>query len=98
MNSQLIQAIRNRRVVEFQYHGQQRVVEPFTYGVEKDTGNEVLSAFQIGGQSNSGGLPAWRLFSVSEISGLRATPLAFTASRPGYNRNDSRMSQILAAA
>ena len=98
MNSTIAQAVRERSIVTFWYDGLNRTVEPHTYGIHKDTGNEVLSGYQTGGFSHSGELPGWRLYSLSEISNLTVTGATFTSTRPGYNPNDSRMSQIFASA
>jgi hypothetical protein len=53
-NKLICEAISSKKVIKFNYEGQERIVEPYTYGVHKDTNNEVLSAYQIGGFSSSG--------------------------------------------
>lgn len=91
MIDEICQAIQNKKVIEFNYDGLQRIVEPHTYGVSS-AGNDVLSAYQIRGQSNSG-LPDWKLFTVDKISGLIILDETFTAEQ-GYTRGDSRMTSI----
>ena len=44
-------AIAKRTLLEFDYDGYRRRVEPYTLGYHKDTGNLVLSAFQTQGFS-----------------------------------------------
>jgi hypothetical protein len=94
MNQLLCEAIKQKRIVTFYYKGLFRIVEPYTYGVHKDTGNEVLSAYQIGGHSSSGKSPYWRLFIVPQMSNINLTGDSFFKMRNGYEMNDSRMSTI----
>jgi hypothetical protein len=75
-----------------------RTVEPHTYGIHKDTGNEVLSGYQTAGFSQSGDLPGWRLYRLSDIHNFTVTGSTYEQPRPGYNPHDSRMSHIFARA
>ncbi len=88
-------AIKERIVIQFSYDGNIRIVEPFTLGYHKDTGNLVLSAYRVGGFSKSNSEPPWRLFVVNEISGLSLTNRQAASNRAGYNPNDKRMSSII---
>ena len=90
MNQSICDAIANLAVIEFNYRGLSRVVEPFCHGVSR-AGNEVLRAYQIGGDSESGNPVGWKLYEVSQMSGLRRTGATFRPSRPGYNPTDSQM-------
>ena len=95
MENQICQAIANKDIIEFRYRGMWiRLFEPHTYGVHKDTGNRVLSGYQLSGCSESGNLPDWRFFIVDHITNLRITDGKFLRPRPGYNPSDSRMSTI----
>ncbi len=94
MNTIICEAIRLRKIIKFYYDGYERIVEPHTYGIHKDTGNEVLSAYQIGGYSSSGRIPYWRLYLVNQISNLQITDETFSEPRSGYKKGDSRMSII----
>jgi len=94
MNSLICNAIAKKNIIEFYYKGGIRRVEPHCYGIHKDTGNEVLRGFQIDGYSESKKIPYWRLYIVSEMSGLRITDDLFLSPRPEYNPNDSHMSTI----
>ena len=67
MNSTIAQAVTDHRITRFFYNELIRTVEPHTYGLHTDTGNEVLSAYQTAGFSHSGELPGWRLFSIREL-------------------------------
>ncbi|MEO0300282.1 MAG: hypothetical protein ABIM58_05845 [candidate division WOR-3 bacterium] len=94
MDDLICKAIKSKRIIKFNYEGFERIVEPHTYGIHKDTGNKVLSAYQIGGYSSSGKIPSWRLYLVDKITNLKITDKIFTEPRPGYRRGDSRMSLI----
>lgn len=96
MNSVIIQAIRECRLLEFRYcrvRRLRRVVEPFAYGVFH-TGNVILSAYQVSGDSESNEVPAWKLFNEEEVSNLEILSQTFSGIRSGYNRTDSRFSQF----
>jgi hypothetical protein len=62
MNKQIYAAIKERQLIWFYYEELQRIVRPYAYGIHKDTGNEVLRAYQVGGYSSSGNIPGWRLY------------------------------------
>lgn len=93
MNTLIKQAIENRKLLEFYYKDDLRIVEPHTYGVST-TGKESLSAYQVGGESSDSKTIDWKLFTVDKIQNLRIKETSFTGTRDGYNPNDSRMSQI----
>lgn len=94
MNNLICEAIKLKKIIRFIYEENERIVEPHTYGIHKNTGKEVLSAFQIGGYSSSGKIPYWRLYVVDKITGLEITGEYFKGPRPGYRKGDSRMSII----
>lgn len=93
MNTTICNAIRNKQILEFNYDGGIRVVEPFCYGVST-AGFEVLRGFQTGGYSSSGNSLGWKLFRVDEISSIGNTTKKFDGNRPHYNPNDKQMTQI----
>ena len=61
----LREAIRNKRLIEFEYQQLMRVVEPHDYGIQK--GIKKLLVYQVGGDSKSGRLPDWRLVTVASM-------------------------------
>lgn len=63
-------AIRSHRELVFMYDGRVRLVWPAVHGWHLDTGNELLSAYQVDG-SASGPLPAWRQFKVERMRDVR---------------------------
>ena len=86
-------AIRNRQVLTFLYHGHTRVVEPHTYGVDQK-GHRALRAYQISGTSGSGSVPEWRIFHEAEITALSDSATKFAGRRPGYVVNDTFFATI----
>ncbi len=93
MNSEICKAIKDKLVVQFDYHSETRFVEPHCHGISKK-GNEVLRGFQVGGGSVSGNPSPWRLFNVNEITNLSMTDKTFDGPRPDYNPNDKGMGRI----
>lgn len=93
MKDTICSAIRNNKILEFYYDGYYRVVEPFTFGISARD-NEILSAFQVGGESRSGNRPTWRLFDLEKIEDIQISNEHFDGNREGYRRGDSRMDRI----
>jgi hypothetical protein len=87
-------AIAQRVEIEFDYDGQPRVVRPAAHGIHKDTGNEVLRGYQVGGRSNSRQPPLWDLFLVNKIANLHVTSRVFQEDPPFYSRDDKAMHSI----
>ena len=80
VKSDLVAAIREKRLIEFSYKsGRTRVVEPHDYGITG--GSEKLLGFQISGHSESGASHGWKEFDVSQIRQLRALERRFAGSR-----------------
>jgi hypothetical protein len=92
-NAIICEAIRNRLLLEFRYHGKRRVVAPYCHGVST-RGVEVLRAVQVRGESGSGKLGMGKLWALAEMVGLRTLQEPFAADDPNYNPNDSAMKQI----
>jgi len=91
----IIDALLNRKVLEFSYDGQSRIVEPQSYGLSKKTDHPVIRAYQRAGGSVSGYTKGLRLFDVGKISSLRQTGERFTEAQPEHNPNDSAMSKVI---
>jgi predicted DNA-binding transcriptional regulator YafY len=90
----IIDAIRNRKVVEFSYDGQPRIVEPQTYGIST-AGHPILRGYQRAGGSISGYTTGLRLFEIVKISQLQQTGERFAEARPEHNPNDRAMSKVI---
>jgi len=92
VKTNLCNAIKNRQQISMHYKGKVRIIDPYLIGITK-AGNETLRAYQTGGYSESGGLPAWRLFDLRYISGIEILDKSFEI-HPQYNPNDKGMVQI----
>lgn len=65
-------AIQSKKMIQFNYEDSTRVAEPYCYG-ESKTGNEVLRAFQVKGESKSGKPIGWKLFRASKMENIAVT-------------------------
>lgn len=90
------QAIEQRRVLSFSYETSPRTVIPAALGVHRSSGNLILRAYQIAGATESGRLPLWRMFTVSDMVRVTILDETFEESPRGYRRGDRTMSQIMA--
>jgi hypothetical protein len=93
MNTQICKAIKDKAIIQFDYHSETRIVEPHCHGVTSK-GNEVLRGYQVGGGSVSGNPSPWRLFIVEDIINFKITDKTFDEPRPGYNPDDKGMARI----
>lgn len=75
------------------YKSHERIIEPHLLG-KKTSGKDALSAWQVGGYSESDRQPPWRNYSIEEIENIIVLDQTFEGPRPGYNPNDSTMVQI----
>ena len=91
----IIEAIRGKRLLAFEYRGGQRIVEPHTYGLDRFK-REILCAYQIQGASRSGQPEGWKNFVVSDLSKLRVDARHFAQARPEYCRDDGAFREIFA--
>lgn len=91
MNNDVINAIRNQQVIEFDYDGEFRVVEPHCYGLTLK-GNEGLRAYQIDGYSSSGSM-GWKMYDLSKADNIQVSDDTFEV-RSDYKQGDKGMSQI----
>jgi len=86
-------AIRDMKLVRFQYHGYLRIVQPATYGLD-EYGRKTLHGYQIRGKSATGHLPRWRIFHESNMSNFFVLDEKFSKAPPGYDRGDAWFSDI----
>ncbi len=92
MNKSICNAIRNRNLIEFNYDGEIRIVEPHCYG-ETTAGNEGLRAFQVDGFSSKGKM-GWKMYNMSKAEDLNVLDETFDSPRPGYREGDRGMNEI----
>ena len=93
MNHVICEAIRDRKLLQFDYHGLQRVVAPYCHGIST-RGAEVLRAVQVRGSSKSGGLGFGKLWTVADMKNATVLSESFVADDPNYNPDDSAMARI----
>jgi hypothetical protein len=75
----LSMAIENTRMLQFTYHGKDRLVEPHDHGILN--GSVQLLSWQVTG-SSSRPLPNWLLTKVDEITGLVLLDQTFPGGCP----------------
>lgn len=95
MNSVIVQAIQERRVLSFNYRGSPREVEPHAYGINT-AGHEALSCFQVSGASNTGTPRDWKTLLISEMLFLAVPGQTFAGPRPEYVRDSKMFTRIYA--
>ena len=91
MNSTICEAIKQKRIIQFRYEGELRIIEPHCHGITT-AGNEGLRAYQINGYSSSGKM-GWKMYDLSKSSNVELLN-NFIGPRLGYKRNDRGMSTI----
>jgi hypothetical protein len=89
-----VRAINDRLLVSFSYEGFERLVIPAAYGLNQNTGNELVRGYQVGGSDEKRAIPAWSIFRVDRVTGGRILDEHFGSDPPGYRRNDRGMDVI----
>jgi predicted DNA-binding transcriptional regulator YafY len=92
-NTAVCKAIQNKAVIQFNYEGKLRIVEPQCHGISK-AGKELMRGFQTGGASRSRRSIAEKLFEVDKISELKETGDTFSDPGPNYNPDDKAMAYV----
>jgi predicted DNA-binding transcriptional regulator YafY len=92
MERQLRQALVERRVVQFKYHGHTRVVEPHALGHVSEE-RLALLGWQVSGGSASEPPPGWRTFVLAEIQSLRRLRKTYTP-RADYRPQTTQLKSI----
>ena len=75
----LLKAISGKRLINFSYKNKQRMAEPHDYGIQN--GIRRLLCYQVGGQTNTGRLPSWRLVDVDAMKDLQISDRIFAGNR-----------------
>ena len=88
----ICRAIREKRLLEIEYHGHTRTIAPHVYGIDT-SGDEMLSCYQVWGGSDGGDSAGWKSLKVREISSLAMTTRKF-GPRPEYRHGDRAMKEI----
>ena len=92
MTSTICQAISEKKLIEFDYDGGNRIVEPHCAGITT-AGNPGLRGYQVGGYSSSGKM-GWKMFDMSKAGSVSILDDHFDGPRSGYKQNDAGMSSI----
>jgi hypothetical protein len=87
------EAIGAQRILEFDYDGHHRVVQPYCHGFSSK-GAESLRAVQVNADSRSGGRGFGKLWTVAKMQNLRVTAETFAADDPDYNPHDTALPEI----
>ena len=93
MDNIIISAIQEKKIIELNYHGLHRIVEPHVYGIFN--GRECLFVYQIDGDSTKNDLPNWRRLFVDEIHDIQITQKQFLGSRPSLSRPHTPCDKII---
>ncbi len=93
-SSLICDAISRRSLLEFDYHGLHRIVQPYCHGTTTGTGRESLRAIQIGGESRGRLIASGKLWTVAKMVEVKVSQQTFVPSDPHYNPNDSAMASI----
>lgn len=80
MENLVLEAIENKRLIEFYYNNLPRIIEAHVYGITN--GMKQVLGYQTEGQSSKGGLPDWRRFDLAEMSDLVILAQTFPGRRP----------------
>ena len=79
IGSTIIEAIETKKMLQFNYHGYERIVEPHVYGTKN--GKDALQSYQVSGKSSSGGLPQWRRFFLDDLHDIKILNESFPGKR-----------------
>jgi hypothetical protein len=93
----LVDAVREHRVVELVYRGRgSRIVHPHAV-YRTSTGKLCLDGLQVSGESSSGRLPGWREFELMKVAEVRVLDARFEPA-PDYNPTSTRYEHGLLAS
>jgi hypothetical protein len=91
--SLICDAIHRRALLEFDYDGLHRVVQPYCHGIAS-TGRGSLRAIQVGGESRGQSIASGKLWTVAKMINVRVSGNTFEPNDPHYNPNDTAMASI----
>ncbi len=87
-------AIRDKRLIEFEYQHLNRVAEPHDYGIQN--GIKKLLVYQVRGDSKSSRLPDWRLVTVDSMECVRILDETFQGGRTRTVGEHKKWDQVFA--
>ncbi len=93
LEPKICEAIGAERMLEFDYGGHHRVVQPYCHGFTRK-GGETLRAVQVTSDSRPGGSGFGKLWTVAKMQNLRVAVETFAPDDPDYNPNDTALLEI----
>jgi hypothetical protein len=90
MNQDINDAIKNKKLIQFDYDSITRMVEPYCYGTTA-SGNEALRGYQTSGEKSK---MAWKLYDLTKASNIVATSDVFKP-RKDYKAGDKIISTVI---
>jgi hypothetical protein len=91
----IIEAIKQRRVLRVFYDGHNRTVESHVYGINS-AGHEAVSCYQVGGGSSSGKVEGWKMLLISKHGTVAMTEQMFIPRTSRSPWADNPMRQVYA--
>ena len=88
-----IWAIGAQRMLEFDYGGSHRVVQPYCHGFTRK-GAETLRAVPVSSHGGSSGRAFGKLWTVAKMQNLRLAVETFAPDDPDYNPDDTALPEI----
>lgn len=92
MRDDLIKSISNKFLIQYEYDGGIRIVEPHCFGITS-AGHDGLRAYQVDGYSSTGRM-GWKMFVCTKITALIILEKNFDSPRPDYKKGDKGMKSI----
>ena len=92
-DERVCRAIRERRLLEFDYGDKHRVTEPYCHGIST-TGKQSVRALQVGGATRPGGFGFGKMWTIEKMANVRLSDATFVPDDPDYNPDDSAMAVI----
>lgn len=96
MNGLIYDAINTRHLLRFVYDDHLRIVEPHLYGINSAR-HDALSAWIVGGWSQSRPEPGWRNYLVAGMHDIEVVAEPFPGPRSGYNPGGAGFRQVYCA-
>lgn len=93
MDKVICEAIKSQKRVKIVYDGSERIIEPHTFGLDKN-GNGKIRASQASGYSESGN-PNLKLFSVHKISQVKLLEDNFNVNSFYRSGSDKGIPEII---
>ena len=91
MHQEILNALKNKTLIQFDYDNIPRTVEPYCYG-KTASGNEALRGYQTSGEKNK---MAWKLFDLTKASQFQALSDPFKPRKEYKSQGDKVITTII---